>query len=113
MSIADRLYRRPCTVRYWSAGPPDEHNNQTDQWTDVDTVCVFQGRARLQSGGDAEIGTTMWLVFFRARDLPSVPGSSDHLVVDGVDYNFHGDGWLALNPRGQPDHIETTAWRAA
>jgi hypothetical protein len=111
MTLPRRLLVQPCTVRYWSAGPPDSHNNQTDVFTNEDMLCSFQERSRLQTGGEAEIGVTLWFVF-----LPpdaQIPMSADRIIVNGTEYNFHGDGWLALDIRGEPDHIELTAWKAA
>jgi hypothetical protein len=109
--LCAKLYNRQCTLRYWSAGPPDDHNDPTDVFTEVDTLCLFQGRSRLQSPGDGQIGVTMWFVFLKPSEI--VPKSADRIVVDGTEYNFHGDGWLAHDESGQPDHIELSAWRAA
>jgi hypothetical protein len=111
MTTPLRLMVQPATIRYWSPGPPDEHNDQTDVFTDVATMCSFQERSRLQTGGEAEIGLTLWFVFL--PPTMTVPMSADRIVVNGTEYNFHGDGWLSVDMRGEPDHIELTAWKAA
>ena len=112
MTTSLRRINRPCTLRYWSPGPPDAHNDQTDTWNEVAAVCSFQERSRLQSGGEGEIGMTIWLCFLKP-DVTPVPGSTDRILVDGKEYNFHGDGYLAHDIHGNPDHIELTAWKAA
>ena len=109
--LAAQLYAHRCTIYYRSDGPVDEHNDPTDVWTSVDTVCQIQERSRLQNPGDGQIGVSMWLVYFKPTE--TIPGPADALEVDGVEYFFHGDGWLAHDSYNLPDHIETTCWRAA
>jgi hypothetical protein len=106
-----RRINRPCTLRYWAPGPPDDHNDQTDLWSEVVTVCAFQERSRMQQGGEAEIGLTLWLVFLKPAER--IPMSADRIVVDGTEYNFHGDGYLSHDIRNNADHIEATVWKAA
>jgi hypothetical protein len=109
--ITPTLFNRPCTVRYRSDGPPDEHNDPTDVWTELDTVCSIQERSRLEQGGDAQIGVTIWFVFL-PPSVP-IPGSADEIVHNGTTYQFHGNGGLAHDSMGRADHIELTAWTAA
>jgi hypothetical protein len=111
--VTTSLHRinHPCAILYWSAGPPDEHNNQTDVWTTVQTVCSIQERSRLETGGEAEIGVSIWLCFLKPTE--QIPTSVDLIQVDGNEYHFHGDGYLARDIRMHPDHIESTCWKAA
>jgi hypothetical protein len=109
--LAAGIYNQPATILYWQAGPPDEHNVPTDDFTSVDTVVVFQEKSRLQNPGDGQIGVSLWTVYIPPDE--AIPISTDRLNVNGVEYNFHGDGWLTVTPRGVPDHIEATVWRAA
>jgi len=109
--IAARLYNQPCTINYWAPGPADAHNNQTDTWTSVDTVCAMQQRSRLEGGGDAELGVGIWGVWLHPDE--QLPGPTDQIVLNGETFHFHGYAWPAVDGRGVVDHIEATAWRAA
>jgi hypothetical protein len=104
------LLRTPATVRYFSAGPPDEHNDPTDEWTDVAVLCNMQQRSRQEYEDSGDLSSTMWLVVFAPTiDLPL---STDQLVVNGDTFQFRGDSWLAYGTRGNVDHIEATLVRA-
>jgi hypothetical protein len=109
--ICVHLYNQTCTLNYWAPGPPDEHNNQTDTWTSVTTLCSMQQRARLEGGGDAELGVGIWGVWLKPN--VQVPGPVDQIVLGGETFHFHGYGWPAYDYNGNLDHIEATAWRAA
>jgi hypothetical protein len=98
------------TLRYQSPGPPDEHNDPSDTWTEVDVKCAIQMRGRQEDPTTGELSTTTWLAFFPIGIGP--PRSVDQLVVDGVTYQFRGDSWVATGTRGRADHIEATLERA-
>lgn len=109
-NILSRL-RRPCTIRYWSEGPPDAQNNPSDLWNDVDTVCIFQQRGRQAVGDVSDITAEVWWCWFDPDTL--LPTTKDRINVDGVEYAFRGDSWLARSLDDTPDHIEATCMRAA
>jgi hypothetical protein len=109
--ICARLYNQDCTINYWAPGPPDEHNNQTDTWMSVDTICAMQQRTRIEGGGDAQLGVGIWGVWLKPEEVP--PGPTDQIVLNGETYHFHGYAWPAIGANGQIDHLEATAWRAA
>ena len=105
MTTLTRLLHQPCTVRYLTPGPPDEHNDPTDVYAEIDTKCVLQQRARSEFG-DGQVPSGVWWVWL-GPDVP-IPGPADQLIVDGKTMEFQGDSWLAHDLRGSPDHIEAT-----
>jgi len=104
------LLTRPCTIRYWAPGPPDTHNDPTDSWSEVDTVCTFQMRGRQESADQGELSITTWMVTFSPNEVR--PRAADALVVENETYQFRGDAWPAHDLRGQLHHYEATVNRA-
>jgi hypothetical protein len=82
-----------CTVRYYAPGPPDGHNDPTEGWTDVDTVCLIQQRARSEAGDTGQVSQVYWFCILGPEE--QVPLSSDEIIVNGLTFTFHGDGYLA------------------
>jgi hypothetical protein len=100
----------PCTIRYQTPGPPDEHNDPTSVWTEVETTCVLQQKARSEIG-EGQLSAELWFVWLPVSE--PFPHGTDQLVVDGVTYEFTADPWLARNLHGQADHIHGSLSRAA
>lgn len=110
MPVSRRLHQ-PCTIRYWSQGPPDARNDPSDDWTEVETRCQMQQRGRQELGAVGQLSDTTWLVTFAPDEQP--PRSVDQLIVSGTTYEFRGDSWPAHSLAGGLDHIEATVARAA
>ena len=101
-----RLLLTPCVIRYYADGPPDEHNDPTALWTEVDTICQIQQRQRGETGDMAEIPTSTWGVWLLPTE--DLPHSTDQLIANGITYTFRGNAALTYDLRGNPDHIEAT-----
>lgn len=109
VTTASRLLNMACTIRYRSDGPPDANNDPTDVWTDVETLCLIQQRARSESSDTSQVSSEVWGVYLSPDEI--VPVSSDVLVVGDQTYPFIGNCWLAFDLAGRPDHIEGFAAR--
>ena len=105
-----RLLHVPCTIRYFTPGPPDEQNNATEGWTDLETRCSIQQHARSESGDVSEVSSEVWYVWLPPDIRP--PKSTDLLVANGETFAFRGNAGLAHDLAGRPDHIEGTCGRA-
>jgi hypothetical protein len=110
MALALRTLTRPCTIRYWSPGTVDEHNDPVDTYLEVDTFCAFQQRARQEMGDVAQVSTETWLIFLAPDE--QIPHAADQVVVEGITYEFTGDATLEHTSRGALDHIEGTCGKA-
>lgn len=111
MTNAASLCRTPGVLRYYVPGPPDERNDPTDTYNDVDVMCRIQMRARQEVAPEGEVSATTWLAYFPPSVVP--PKAADELTVEGTTYQFRGDGWLAHGTTGQADHVEGTLELAA
>ena len=109
MTNVNAMLKMDGVIRYWSPSLPDDHNDPTDEWTEVKVRCRIQQRTR-QEQDEGQVSSTTWWGFFPTTVPP--PRSTDELVVDGVTYQFRGDAWLAHGTRGKVDHIEATLVRA-
>ena len=112
MSIVT-LINRPCTLtRHTGDMERNAYGNETTTADVVATVCELQQQQRDETDADTtEVSRTKWTAFFP----PTVDvKTTDTLTVDGVDYEFDGDPWVARNPRTQAaSHIEATVVRVA
>jgi hypothetical protein len=105
-TITARRLTQPCTIAYRDDGPPDEHNDPTDIWTNVQTLCIFQQRARAALGDQGQVSMETWWVWLDPNER--VPANGDRLFVGGMELGFRADGWLAHDLQGNPDHIAAT-----
>jgi hypothetical protein len=108
-TVARRLWQA-VTLRYFVPGDPDAHNNPADTYTDVETFCVFQQQSRMETGMEAQVSAAQWKILLSPAE--QLPEAADLATVDGVDYQFVGDAYLAHDVKGAPDHIEGTCARA-
>jgi hypothetical protein len=106
------LLNRPCSLIQRSPGSStDAYGNDIPAETVVEAVCELQQRQRREPDAYGDLSDTLWLLVLPAG-TPARTG--DAVMVDGQEFEFVGDPWIARNPRtGVVSHIEATVRRTS
>lgn len=111
MSLA-ALLNRSCTIQQRTVeGTLNAYNSPVTVLVETVTVCELQQRQRTETTDRGEVSETDWLLVVPAG---TSIGTGDTVIVDGDQFEVHGDPWPARNPRTRTmSHIEATLKRTA
>jgi hypothetical protein len=111
MALADLLNLPVTLVQRTDSGTLDDYGNDIPTEVEVETVCELQQRRRDEPDGHGEMSSADFLLVLPAG---TDARTADIAVIDGQDYEFVGDPWIARNPRtGVVSHVECTVRRTA